>query len=329
MIEERTRRHSYEPSVSSSSLSPTTNAMTVVGGGTLTPDRSSRRLPTSKTPHHRTNFPQAYKPPVPHGYEPPPDPPHRYRHMFPEDSASYYEPATKAFAAALRGPNKDALSVTSDLPFDQAHDHNKAAHDDADSQPGRIKPAAATPPKHPPVRATTPTEMKPIAAASSNNNPVLGSATTFRSSSPVPGTSPPEIKHSSSYRSRSPGPMAPLEIRTTSSHRSRSPGPTPPPEIRSTVSPSPVSIRVPSSPSRSLQSNSTPSSPARQVASSPSAMPFDEAPTRVTPSPTNAAGGSAVNRSREIMQRSRGPPSPARASPLTTGYLMQKEVKSI
>lgn len=54
-------------------------------------------------------------------------------------------------------------------------------------------------------------------------------------------------------------------------------------------------------------------------------MPFDEAPTRVTPSPTNAAGGSAVNRSRK-MQRSRGPPSPARASPLTTALLASDHV---
>lgn len=301
-------------------------------GSSLTPDRSSRLL-TSTTPHHRTNFPNAYKPPVPPGYEPPPN---RYLHRWTDT----IEPVTEAFAAASRGPTGiDAPSVTSSVPFDQA---KMRSAPDADSEPGRIKLVAVHPKPMPPTVAT-PTEIK-IAVPPTTGTPP------HRSRSPVSGTSSPgdskttTAEVSSSYRTHSPIPSktaTTAEIKTSSSYRSRSPvlcTPTPM-EIKSSLSyqrrspvPSATALsgiktsssyqsrnsmprNVPISPARI----GAPISPARQTISSP-ARPFDEDPPRVTPSPSKSKGVVGANRNQDS-QRQRGPPSPARASPLTTALL--------
>jgi PDZ domain len=303
------RRYSYDHSATSA-LTPTDPMV-----ASLSPDRSSR-LETSKTPHHRTNFPYAYKPPVPPGYEPPPN---RYMHPLVDDIA---EPATEAFAAAMRGPMvMDAISITSEIPFDQQKDQKDR---DADSQPGRIKPPAG-PRRFKPVRASTPTEIKTTV-------PPTARTSSHRSRSPVSrDAAPPEIKTASttpgtsSYRSHSPVPV-PSRVLT----------PTPPPEIKTvdTVgttsyrSRSPVPTSVPSSPSRIQRTNSAPSSSARPMAAPSPLQPFDETPPRVTPSPTNAAGAagsSSLNRSRNA-QQPRTPPSLARSSPLTTALLASDHI---
>jgi PDZ domain len=265
LVDGRHRSNSYEHvSVGSSAMARTQPK----ASGSLTPDRSSR-LPTSKTPHHRTNFPNAYKPPVPPGYEPP----------------ALRNNITEAHAASMRGP-MDALTVISDIPFDQEDDRHKDS--DSDSQPGRIAPAALFPPKPVSLHVAVSPETKPI----------VSPPTTGRSSSPSVGSGahlsapPTSVKATSSSESRCPSPMAPPMIRTTASYRSSSP------------------ILMIGSASPSRQSHQTANSPVKISPRTVSTLPFDERPGRVTPSPTAFV--------KHLTSRQ---PSPSRSSPLTTALL--------
>jgi PDZ domain len=222
LVDGRQRSNSYEHVGGPASNFARANAKNV------TPDRSSR-LPTSKNPHHRTNFPIAYKPPVPPGYEPPPP-----RNI-----------VTEAHAASMRGPI-DALAVISDIPFDQQEDSQRDT--DSDSQPGRITPAPVLPPKPATVRIHSIPDTKPIVSP-----PTIG-----RPPSPIVvigggHSSSAAIKVNSSYESRSSSPMSPPAIRNTVSYRSSSP----------------VLMIGATSPSRQIQptTNTRGKSPSRTVAS--------------------------------------------------------------
>lgn len=300
MVEGRPRSHSDEHSTAVA-ITPSYPPMV----GSLTPDRSSR-LQTSKTPHHRTNFPYAYKPPVPPGYEPPPNPSHSYRHPL---SDSTPDPVTDAFAAAMR-VQMDGISALSDIvPFDQAEDGEDS---DAVSQPGRINPAASppTPRAH---RAATPTDSMPMVSP-----PTTG----YRSHSPVPTPlSSTEIRASSSYRSQSPSPLTTSDRAASKSRRTPIPAPGIYPSRSQQTNAKQSNMLCP----MSLQTNAVQSNLLCPVASSPS-LPFDEALGRVTPTPTNAkALGASLNRGNDG-HRSHALPPQARASPLTTALLANDHV---
>lgn len=274
IVDGRKRSSSYERSshIPSATMTP----VPPKNGSSLTPDRSNL-LQTSKTPHHRTNFPIAYKPPVPPGYEPP----------------SARNSVTDAHAASMRGP-MHALTVISDLPFDQEDDHRQK-DDDSDSQPGRIKPAAATAlaPKH---------VIDGSAVVLHESKPIVSPPTTGRTASPSLDASKVAsgVKTAASFDSRCPSPMAPPNIRNAASFRSSSP----------------VLMIGSHSPARQQHqiahnSNTSPvKSPPRLVTS----LPIDDSIIpgigRVTPSPTAFV--------RHMTSRQ---PSPVRNSPLTTALL--------
>ena len=271
IVDGRKRSSSYEQSshIPSSTMTPVPSK----NGGSLTPDRSSL-LQTSKTPHHRTNFPMAYKPPVPPGYEPP----------------SARNSVTDAHAASMRGP-MHALTVISDLPFDQ-EDDRRQKDDDSDSQPGRIKPASTT--------ATTP---KHVIAGSAvvlhESKPIVSPPTTGRSASPSIDTSK-MVKTAASFDSRCPSPMAPPNIRNATSFRSSSP----------------VLMIGSHSPARQQHqiAHSNHTSPVKSPPRLVTSLPIDDSIVpglgRITPSPTAFV--------RHMTSRQ---PSPARNSPLTTALL--------
>ena len=275
IVDGRKRSSSYEQSshIPSSTMTPAPSK----NGGSLTPDRSSL-LQTSKTPHHRTNFPIAYKPPVPPGYEPP----------------SARNSVTEAHAASMRGP-MHALTVISDLPFDQEVDRRQK-DDDSDSQPGRIKPA------------TTQSYVVPQHVVDGSlvvlheSKPIVSPPTTGRTASPLLDASKMTagVRTAASFDTRCPSPMAPPNIRNATSFRSNSP----------------VLMIGSHSPARQQHqiahnNNTSPvKSPPRLVTS----LPIDDSIVpgfgRVTPSPTAFV--------RHMTSRQ---PSPARNSPLTTALL--------
>lgn len=251
----------------------------------MTPDRSSL-LQTSKTPHHRTNFPIAYKPPVPPGYEPP----------------SARSSVTDAHAASMRGP-MHALTVISDLPFDQ-EDDRRQKDDDSDSQPGRIKPATTTPsyivPKH---------VIDGSVVVLHESKPIVSPPTTGRTASPSLDASRMTlgVKTTASFDSRCPSPMAPPTIRNATSFRSNSP-------ILMIGSHSPARQQH-----QIAHNNTSPvKSPPRLVTSLPVDDSIVPGMGRVTPSPTAFV--------RHMTSRQ---PSPARNSPLTTALLAGSNVAAI
>lgn len=251
IVDGRQRSSSYEQSshIPSSIMTP----VPPKNGGSLTPNRSSL-LRTSKTPHHRTNFPIAYKPPVPPGYEPP----------------NARNSVTEAHAAAMRGP-MHALTVISDIPFDQ-EEERRQRDDDSDSQPGRIKPGSST--------ALPSTTQLGSAVVFHESKLIVSPPTTGRSASPslasldaskMPGV----VKTAASFDSRSPSPMAPPHIRNANSFRSNSP----------------VLMIGSHSPARQqhqiAQNNTSPiKSPPRLVTSLPLEDSIVPGIGRVTPSPT-------------------------------------------